>query len=170
MCATLAPNCYFVSPLGALRCSGVCVVLIFRFPGCPWLPLVVHGCSWPVPGCSWLLLVCSWLLMAAPGCLCLLLVVSGCCIMSTVDPKKTTCLGSYAVIIWAFKQPKYRRSFGLSGPLDHDGTGHIFLSRLQPVLSKSDGYGPSSDRFFGSTCIRLPPEIILKTLRDTAAP
>jgi hypothetical protein len=62
-------------PLGALRCSGACVVLIFSFPGCPWLPLAVPGCSWPARGCSWLLLAaprpflgCSWLLLAASGC------------------------------------------------------------------------------------------------------
>jgi hypothetical protein len=36
--------------------------------------------------------VCSWLPLAAPGCLWLLLI-------STVDPKKTTCLRSYAGII-----------------------------------------------------------------------
>jgi hypothetical protein len=84
-------------PLGALRYSGACKVLISRFPGCPWLPLAVPGCSWPAPDCSRLLLAapglllaahgCSWLPLAAPGCLWLLLT-------STVDPKKTTCLGS----------------------------------------------------------------------------
>jgi hypothetical protein len=75
---------------------------LFSFLGCPSLPLAVPGCSWPAPGCSWLLLAapgllvaahgCSWLPLAAPGCLWLLL-------MSTVNLKKTICLGSYAAII-----------------------------------------------------------------------
>jgi hypothetical protein len=70
---------------GVAWCSGACTVLIFSFPGCPWLPL---GCSRLLPAAPG----CSWLPMAAPGCLWLLL-------MSTVDPKKTICLGSYAGII-----------------------------------------------------------------------
>jgi hypothetical protein len=83
--------------LGSLRCSGTCAVLIFSFPGCPGLS------PWLFLACSWLLLGCSWLLMAAPGCLWLLLAASGCSaapgclwllLMSTVEPKKTTCLGS----------------------------------------------------------------------------
>jgi hypothetical protein len=38
---------------GALRRSRECAVLIFSFPGCPWLPLAVPGCSRAAPGCSW---------------------------------------------------------------------------------------------------------------------
>jgi hypothetical protein len=48
-------------PLGALRCSGACAVLIFSFHSCPWL-----------------FLACSWLLLAAPDCLRLLIAASGC--------------------------------------------------------------------------------------------
>jgi hypothetical protein len=63
--------------LGALRCSGACMVLIFSFPG-PGSPWLFLACSWlllAAPGCSWLLLGCSWLLMAALGCHWLLLVM-----------------------------------------------------------------------------------------------
>jgi hypothetical protein len=42
-------------PLGALRCSGACAVLIFSFPGCPWLCLAVPGLLLAAPNCSWLL-------------------------------------------------------------------------------------------------------------------
>jgi hypothetical protein len=123
MCATPAPNCYFVSVTVWNAVCGVhfhhkcaplphrsatlypprsitvirCVLgVIFSFPGCPWLPLTVPGCSWPDPGCSLLLLAapgllpaahgCSWLPLAAPGYFWLLL-------MLTVDLKKTSCLG-----------------------------------------------------------------------------
>jgi hypothetical protein len=115
MCAALAPNWYFGSMTvwNAVRgvhfhhrCAplphriatlypprSITVLRCVRGAHCqrPWLSLAAPaaGFSWAAPGCSWLLLAahgCSWLPLAAPGCLWLLL-------MSTVDPKKTTCLG-----------------------------------------------------------------------------
>jgi hypothetical protein len=70
---------------GVRRCSRACVVLIFRFPGCPWLFLAAPGCSWlllAAPGCSWLLLAapgCSWLPLAASGSRWLLMAAPGRC-------------------------------------------------------------------------------------------
>ena len=74
MCATPAPNCYFVSPsehYGApvrVRCSFSASLAV---PGCPWLSRVFLACSWlllAAPGCSWAVPGCSWLLLAASGC------------------------------------------------------------------------------------------------------
>ena len=71
----------------------MCVVFIFikgvrQFLAAPGLLVAA-------PGCSWLPMAGSWLPLAAIGCPWLLF-------MSTVDPKKTTCLGSYDGIIYIF--------------------------------------------------------------------
>jgi hypothetical protein len=71
MCATPAPNCYFVSPserYGApvrARCS---FSVSLAVPDCPWLSLAVPGLLLAAPGCSWLLLAAPGLLLAAHGC------------------------------------------------------------------------------------------------------
>jgi hypothetical protein len=73
------------------RRSRECALLILSFPGCSCLLLAAPGCS--------------WLLLAAPGCSRLLLAASGCSwlvsllLMTTVDLKKTGCLGSSAGIV-----------------------------------------------------------------------
>jgi hypothetical protein len=73
---------------GVQRRSRVRPVLIFSFPGCSWLLLAASGCFWLFSGCFLAASGCSWLPLSPSG-------FSWLPLMSTVDLKKTTCLGSW---------------------------------------------------------------------------
>jgi membrane associated rhomboid family serine protease len=99
MRASPAPSCHFGSAVESrsapvrVRCSFSASLAVL---GCPWLSLAAPGLLLVAPGCSWAALGCLWLLLAASGCLWLPLAATGCLwlvLMSTVDPKKTTCMG-----------------------------------------------------------------------------